>query len=90
MAAPYSQVAPGAVGHAVAITKSDSTVYSPPLTVLYVGGAGDVAILTAAQGDNTANAVTLKAVPVGTTITGFAIVRVMSTNTSATLLVGGY
>lgn len=90
MAAPYTPQATSAAGHAQAITKSDTTVYSPPLTVLYVGGAGDVAILCAAQGDSTGNAVTLKAVPVGTTLTGFAIVRVMSTNTTATLLVGGW
>lgn len=90
MSLPYTQAAPGAVGHAVAITKSDATVYNPPLTWLYVGGAGNVAVLLQAQGDDNANAVTLTAPPVGTIITGLAIRKVMSTNTTATLLVGGY
>jgi len=69
--------------NAQAITKSDATVYDPPLRRLYVGGTGDVAIRTL-QGDT----VTLSAVPVGTRIEGIAISRVMSANTTATLLVG--
>ncbi len=78
--------APGAAIHLVAITKSDSTIYNPPLTSLYVGGTGDVALL--AYGDTVA--VTLSAVPVGKTITEVLISKVMSTNTSATLMVGGH
>lgn len=66
-----------------AITTSDATIYDPPLRALYVGGAGNVAIRTA-QGDT----VTLTAPPVGTLIDWVAIARVMSTNTTATLLVG--
>jgi hypothetical protein len=62
---------------------ADGTTYIPPLRRLYVGGAGNVAITTA--GGQT---VTLTAVPVGTTIIGVAISKVMSTNTTATLLVG--
>lgn len=77
-------VAPGPGSHLVAITKSDTTLYNPPLRALYVGGAGDVALL--AIGDTIA--VTLTAVPVGTTITSVMIEKVMSTNTSATLMVG--
>lgn len=83
---PYVPVAPAPVGHLLTITKSDSTVYSPPLTVLYVGGTGDVAMLAA--GDTAA--VTLTGIPANTWITQVAIAKVMSTNTSATLIVGGY
>lgn len=65
---------------AVAITKSDSTILD--LVGLYVGGTGDVALM----GEGGV-AVTLSAVPVGTIIP-MHIVKVMSTNTTATLLVG--
>ncbi|MEJ0017545.1 MAG: hypothetical protein WDN25_13460 [Acetobacteraceae bacterium] len=85
--AGYTPKAPGAAGTALAVTKSDTTAYDPPLTALYVGGAGNVAIVAAGQVD--ADAVTLTAVPVGTTITGWAIRKVMATNTTATLLIGG-
>lgn len=33
--------------NAVAVTKSDSTVYSPPLEQIWVGGTGDLAVITA-------------------------------------------
>lgn len=69
----------------LAITKSDSTVYNPPLTMIYVGGAGDVAVLGALD----TAAVTFTAPPVGTVLRG-AFKKVMATNTSATLLIGGY
>lgn len=64
-----------------AVTKSDSTVVN--CQALYVGGAGDVAIL--ADGDTAA--VTLSSVPAGT-ILPIACNKVMSTNTTATSLVG--
>ncbi len=79
-------VAPGVVSNLVAITKSDSTVYNPPLTSLWVGGTGDVAVLAA--GDTTAQ--TLVGIPSFTLINWIAIKKVMSTNTSATLMVGGH
>lgn len=66
---------------AAAVTKSDVTALK--LRGLYVGGAGDVAVIL--KGDT--DAVTFKAVPVGT-ILPFSITKVMSTNTSATQLVG--
>lgn len=69
--------------NAQAITKSDATTYSPPIRALYVGGTGDVAITTA-QGD----VVTLSALPVGSVIDWVYITKVMSTNTTASLLVG--
>lgn len=67
-------------GNAVAITKSDSTVVE--FFGIYVGGTGDVTI----KGRNGV-AVTFSAVPVGTTLNVYAN-RVMSTGTTATLMVG--
>ena len=67
----------------VAITKSDTTVYDPPLKALWVGGAGDVAVIAA---DDSA-AVTISGVN-GGQIIPVSISRVMSTNTTATLMVG--
>ena len=88
MAAPLHNVpfvprAPSAQGHATPITKSDSTVYSPALSGLWVGGVGDVALLLA--GDDTP--VTFTAVAAGSFLP-FMIKKVMSANTSATLMVG--
>ena len=64
----------------VAVTPSDSTQVD--YGSVYVGGTGDVAIM----GANDSAAVTIAACPVGYTIVG-RIKRVMSTNTTATLLV---
>lgn len=69
-----------APGDAVAITKSDSTVVA--YWGIYVGGTGDVTI----KGKNGV-AVTFSAVPVGTILPVYAN-RVMSTGTTATLMVG--
>lgn len=64
----------------VTITPSDSTQLD--LIGLYVGGTGDVAV----KGEG-GTAVTFKACPVGLKIDG-RIIQVMSTNTTATLLIG--
>ena len=64
--------------NAIAVTKSDSTVLSP--STLYVGGAGDVAV-TMAGGQ----VVTFSAVPAGTFMP-ILVTKVMSTNTTATLV----
>lgn len=71
--------------NAQAIVKSDTTTYNPPIRVLYVGGAGDVAVTTA-QGD----VVTFSALAAGAVIDWLAIAKVMSANTTATLLVGAW
>lgn len=76
-------VAPTVVTHAVAVTPSDSTVFTSPFTTLYVGGAGAVAVLMA----NDTVPVTLPAVPVGF-IYNLNVVQVMATNTTATNIVG--
>ncbi len=66
-----------------AVTKSDATIFSAT-RALYVGGTGDIAVVFA--GNSTA--VTLKAVPVG--ILPVQVTMVMSTNTTATDIVGLY
>lgn len=70
---------------AIALTKSDSTdLTSLSIRGLYVGVTGDVAIVTTKNGSV---AVTLKAVPAGTVI-HLPIAKFMSTNTTATNVVG--
>ena len=71
----------------VAVTPSDTVPLSPsPSRWLYVGGAGNLAVKL--EGD-TANAVTLTAVPVGALLP-LSAVYVMATNTTATLIVALY
>lgn len=62
------------------IVPSDTTQLN--LVGLYVGGTGDVAV----KGEG-GTAVTFKACPIGHKIEG-RIINVMSTNTTATLLIG--
>ena len=65
---------------AAAVTPSDTTAQS--YRAIYVGGAGNVAVQTV--GGNT---VTFTAPPVGS-ILPVEVQKVMSTNTTATLLIG--
>lgn len=68
----------------VAVTKSDSTVL-PVTRGIWVGGAGDVAVIFTGQ----TTAVTLSAVPAGYLLP-VEVTKVMSTNTTATLMVALY
>lgn len=76
------QAAPGRSW--VSVTPSDSVNLKAGCRYIYVGGAGDVALV----GDDDV-AVTFKAVPVGTQL-NCGPKRVNSTNTTATLLVAIY
>jgi len=67
----------------VAITKSDSTVYDPPLLAIWVGGAGNVVVRTFA--DQTT--VTLVGATAGQMIP-ICVDQILSTNTTATSMVG--
>lgn len=68
--------------NAYAVTPSDTTEFSP--STIYVGGTGDVTVLPA---DNAPGAVvTYKAVPTGEHLP-VMVKRVMSTGTTATLMV---
>lgn len=64
---------------AAAVTPNDSTVINA--SGLYIGGAGAVAVIL--EGDT--SAVTFAAVPVGTVL-NISVQKVMSTNTTATLI----
>lgn len=68
--------------NAVAITASDSTVYSPPLKAIYVGGVGDLTLDFYGAGTN----IVIKAPPVGTLLR--VVVRKVKAATTATLLIG--
>lgn len=70
---------------AVAVTKSDSTILPDGVRALWIGGAGDVAVIM--SGDTTA--VTLVGVPAGTLLP-VQVVKVMSTNTTATNIAALY
>jgi hypothetical protein len=67
---------------AVAVTASDTTVFSPPLDAVWVGGAGNLAVKTA--GGTT---VTITGVLAGSIIP-IACLQVRETNTTATSLTG--
>jgi hypothetical protein len=64
------------------ITKSDSTVYDPPLDAIFVGGAGNVALV-----DLAGNTVTITGVIAGQ-ILPIGASKIMSTNTTATNICG--
>lgn len=71
-------------GEFAAVTKSDVTVFTFPTRGLYIGGAGDVAVVSPIG-----SAVTFSAVPAGTLLP-IAVVQVLSTGTSATLIIAVY
>ena len=81
---PGPQTAPGPGVHLIAITPSDTTIYNPPLIGLWVGAAGNVAVL--ALGDTTPQ--TISNISGGTMISWILIAKVMSTNTTSTLMLG--
>jgi hypothetical protein len=73
---------------AIAITTSDTTDATAPYRGIYVGGTGDVKIRSGGLNGATSDVV-FKAVPVGTILRVKAI-RVFTTGTTATNLVGLY
>lgn len=74
--------ADGSAANGGAITPSDSTVLTPPTRALYVGGAGDVTVVTVGG-----SVLDFKAVPVGTTLPVQAQM-VKATGTTATFILG--
>lgn len=66
-----------------AITKHDTNLLSATTRAIWVGGAGDVAVLL--EGDS--SPVTLVGVPAGTLLP-IAATKVLSTGTTATSIVG--
>jgi hypothetical protein len=78
---PSNCIVPNAQ-NAAAVTKSDSTVFTPATIGLWVGGVGDVAVRM--YGSQTS--VTFVAVPAGTMLP-IQVDKVLSTGTSATNIV---
>jgi hypothetical protein len=68
-------------GDAAAVTPSDTTFVD--FHGLYVGGTGDVSIVTGAN-----NTVVLKTVPAGAYLPHLRVIKVNSTGTTATNIVG--
>lgn len=66
----------------VAVTPSDTLVFNPPLTALWVGGAGALTVVTA-QGSS----LLFSAVAAGVLIP-LQVAKVMATGTVATAIVG--
>jgi hypothetical protein len=64
------------------LTKSDTTVYSPPMDALYVGGAGAAALVTA-----DGQTVTFSGLAAGS-ILPVSFTKLMSANTDATDVLG--
>jgi hypothetical protein len=79
----YSPTFPMYPGGAVAITPSNTVNLTNP-SVVYVGSTGNVRVLTA-QGDD----VTFSNVPAGAVLP-VQVIRVYSTSTTATNLIGIY
>lgn len=76
-----ARVEPVTARDAFAVTKSDTTVFEAIPSALYVGGAGDVAVVTEAG-----TTVLFTSVTAGTTIP-LRIKQVLSSNTDATNMV---
>lgn len=73
---------PITAGQIVAVTKSDSTTYSPPLDALWCNEAGTVTVV---DGRGTSGAFEIG---VAGTVIPVQIAKVMSTGTDGTLFVG--
>lgn len=85
MADPFADRQPGLDAPAIdafAVTPSDTVDFTTVARRLYVGGTGDVVVVTKAG-----NAVTFKAVPAGVTL-DIETTRVNDTDTTATDIVG--
>lgn len=80
---PLPPIPPAPATHLFAITPSDTVTFPNATRAIWVGGAGNIAIV--AQGDTTP--VTISGVAAGTMLQ-IAAAQVMATNTTATLLVG--
>lgn len=79
----YDAVPSGPGISGVAITKSDTTTYSPPFRGVYVGVTGDLAVMMA----HDSIAVTYVAVPAGSLLP-ICVKQIMSTGTTAGSIVG--
>jgi len=83
MTTQYRKTPDAPATHLEAVTPSDSTTYDPPLRALFVGGAGNLAVIA----EDDAAAVTMTGVPAGSLVP-VMVKKVMSTSTTATNIVG--
>lgn len=83
MSTPDNTVNIAPAAKLTAITKSDSTVYSPLIRAIYVGVGGNINVV-----DSAGNTVLFVGVPQGTVLGPFAVSKVMSTSTTASSMVG--
>lgn len=81
---PLPSIPPAPAVHLFAITPSDTMVFPTATRGLWIGGAGNVAIVALSD---TGSPVTLTAVPAGTLLQ-IAAQQVMATGTTATDIVG--
>lgn len=82
MALDGQLINPQPYGRLIPVTKSDVTVYDPPLDGLWVGGTGAVAVV-----DMTGASVTITSIPDGQLLP-FKVRQVLETGTDATDIVG--
>lgn len=80
---PPPPYAPGPAVHGFAITPSNTTTFTTPTRAVWVGGAGNIEVLL--TGDTVP--VTLSGVAAGTSL-DISVTQVLTTNTTATLIVG--
>lgn len=83
MSTPDNTVNIAPAAKLTAITKSDSTVYSPLIRAIYVGVGGNINVV-----DSAGNTVLFVGVPQGSVLGPFAVSKVMSTSTTASSMVG--
>ncbi len=81
---PLPSIPPAPAAHLFAITPSDATIFPTATRGIWVGGAGNIAIVALSD---TGSPVTLTAVPAGTLLQ-IAAQQVMATGTTATDIVG--
>jgi hypothetical protein len=83
MSTPDNTINIAPAARLTAITKSDSTVYSPLIRAIYVGVGGNINVV-----DSAGNTVLFVGVPQGAVLGPFAVSKVMSASTTAGSMVG--
>ena len=81
---PLPEIPPAPATHLFAITPSDTTIFPTATRAIWIGGAGNVAVVALSDAGSP---VTLTAVAAGTLLQ-IAAQRVMATGTTATDIVG--
>ena len=88
---PLDGQLPGWTGpcrNVVAVTKSDATIYDPPLRSLVASGSGNVVLVLDGDDETDSTKYLTIALTANVPLTGYAIRQVRSTNTTATGFTG--